>query len=383
MTFAFFSNFLNHHQLPFCEAMAAQPGVDFTFVATQPFDETAVSKGYEDMNRTYPFVLRAYDSPQEDARAQELCLSADVVLFGSAPPAMLEPRLAANRLVLRYSERPFKPLYVKKTDVREVAYLYSTHTRWRAKNCWMLCAGSGAPGDFRWLHAYPHKLLRWGYFPRQSALSFAELAAKKQQNAVPHILWAGRLIGWKHPEAAVEAAQVLKLHDVPFSLEIIGEGPLGASLEQKIAQAGLEDLVHLRGALPFDEVRAAMEQADIFLFTSDANEGWGAVLNEAMASGCAVIANRAAGASEWLVKEGKSGFLYQDGDLRALAGRTIRFCRDAPLRAACAHAAFDTVADAWNAPEAARRLAALCGALLAGEAPQLPPDGPCSKAPVL
>ena len=70
--------------------------------------------------------------------------------------------------------------------------------------------------------------------PRLDA-AFAELAAKKQQNAVPHILWAGRLIGWKHPEAAVEAAQVLKLHDVPFSLEIIGEGPLGASLEQKIA----------------------------------------------------------------------------------------------------------------------------------------------------
>ena len=34
-----------------------------------------------------------------------------------------------------------------------------------------------------------------------------------------------------------------------------------------------------------------MEQADIYLFTSDRNEGWGAVANEAMNSACAMVAD--------------------------------------------------------------------------------------------
>ena len=32
-----------------------------------------------------------------------------------------------------------------------------------------------------------------------------------------------------------------------------------------------------------------MEKADIFLFTSDRREGWGAVANEAMNSACALV----------------------------------------------------------------------------------------------
>ncbi len=47
------------------------------------------------------------------------------------------------------------------------------------------------------------------------------------------------------------------------------------------------------GAMSPDKVRAYMERADVFLFTSDFNEGWGAVLNESMNSGCAVVASHA------------------------------------------------------------------------------------------
>jgi hypothetical protein len=37
--------------------------------------------------------------------------------------------------------------------------------------------------------------------------------------------------------------------------------------------------------MPPEEVRVHMEQSNIYLFTSDFGEGWGAVLNEAMNSG--------------------------------------------------------------------------------------------------
>lgn len=58
-----------------------------------------------------------------------------------------------------------------------------------------------------------------------------------------------------------------------------------------------------------------MEKSSIYLFTSDYNEGWGAVLNEAMNSGCAVLANHAIGAVPFMMKDGLNGRVYQNGRL--------------------------------------------------------------------
>ena len=61
MKIAFFSNFLNHHQLPLCEALYNSEGVEFLFVACERIPEDRLKMGYEDMNEKYPFVLRAYE----------------------------------------------------------------------------------------------------------------------------------------------------------------------------------------------------------------------------------------------------------------------------------------------------------------------------------
>lgn len=45
-----------------------------------------------------------------------------------------------------------------------------------------------------------------------------------------------------------------------------------------------------------EEVRERMEKADILLATSDRGEGWGAVMQRAMNSGCVVIADHMMGA---------------------------------------------------------------------------------------
>jgi len=61
MQIAFFSNFLNHHQLPFCLAMDRLTGGQFTFVATTPVPQARLRMGYHDMNKGYPFALMNYD----------------------------------------------------------------------------------------------------------------------------------------------------------------------------------------------------------------------------------------------------------------------------------------------------------------------------------
>ena len=56
MQICFFSNFLNHHQLPFSLAMSKLTGNCFTFVATEKTPQERIDMGYEDMNKKYPFV---------------------------------------------------------------------------------------------------------------------------------------------------------------------------------------------------------------------------------------------------------------------------------------------------------------------------------------
>ena len=78
------------------------------------------------------------------------------------------------------------------------------------------------------------------------------------------------------------------------------------------------------GAMPPEEVRRHMEKADIYLFTSDFNEGWGAVLNESMNSGCAVVASHAIGSVPFLIKNGENGLIYENGNQLDLEKQVLR-----------------------------------------------------------
>ena len=53
-----------------------------------------------------------------------------------------------------------------------------------------------------------------------------------------------------------------------------------------------------------------MKKHHIYCLTSDKNEGWGAVLNEAMSSGCCPVSSIEAGATPYLVKDGVNGFSF-------------------------------------------------------------------------
>ena len=133
-----------------------------------------------------------------------------------------------------------------------------------------------------------------------------------------------------------------------------------------------------------EQVRRCMERSGVFLFTSDRQEGWGAVVNEAMNSGCAVVAGHAAGSVPYLLRDGENGLLYPSGDTQALY-RRIRLLLDDPgLQQRLGSAAYRTVTWLWSPEEAARRLLLLAEHILAGEeSPVLFEDGPCSPAPLL
>ena len=81
-----------------------------------------------------------------------------------------------------------------------------------------------------------------------------------------------------------------------------------AKIKKEIKKEKLEDVVQVVGQVPSEEVKNYMEDANIFIGTSDSREGWGAVVNEAMNAGCAIVANRRMGSAPFLIKNGQKFF---------------------------------------------------------------------------
>lgn len=315
MTITFFSNYMNIHQLPFCEELMKHIGTEnFKFVSTRQMDSDRVQMGFEDMNVTKPFVVREYEDEVGRKEAHRLAIDSDVVIFGSAPTSYLNERMRLNKLAFKYNERILKRgdwMYFHPAIQRQIRKTFTDNNN---KDLYVLCASAYTKRDLS-LFGFPgEKCFKWGYFPEVKHYDSYEQVVASKKTALKRpgvsILWAGRLIGWKHPEVPVYVAKQLRKKGINFELNMIGEGPERERTAMLIAKNHLEDFVHLLGAKEHDFVLEMMEKSDIFLFTSDRNEGWGAVLNEAMNAGCAVVANKAIGSVPFLIEDGKSGLMY-------------------------------------------------------------------------
>ena len=173
--------------------------------------------------------------------------------------------------------------------------------------------------------------------------------------------------------------QKLKDLGVNAKLSMVGTGPELEALRARAREAGLSDLVAVEPSMPYEVLLDRMEQAQVLLFTSGYEEGWGAVLNDAMDAGCAVVASDAAGSTSYLIENGKNGYSYPTGEVDAAAELVEKLLSDDALRARIGANAYRTIAETWNCDAAAQRLLSLAEAIRAGEpTPDLYADGPCS-----
>lgn len=373
MRFIFVSNYLNHHQIPFCNAMYRLLGEDFGFIQTEAMEEERIRMGWQPIGENV-YLHLYYEQPEE---CKKLIDEADIVLFGGTDDeSYIRERLQQHKRVIRYSERLYKSGQWKAISPRGLLKKYQDHTCYRKDDVYMLCSGAYVPSDFSLIKAYPDKLLRWGYFPETVAYDVDTLMKEKKAG---NILWAARFIDWKHPELALETAKWLRDNGYEFHMDIIGGGELENWVKELLKEYQLETNVELLGYRTPTEVRKYMEHADIYLITSDRKEGWGAVVNEAMNSGCAVVGNHMVGAVPFLIQHKKNGFVYEDGNKKELFRAVGRLLKDRNLCQCVGREAIQTITQEWNAENAAARLVAFCR----DGAAQLPPSGPCSKAPVI
>lgn len=377
MTVTFFSNFLTLHQTAFCEAMVKLIGAGFRFVATEPIPQERLDMGYENLSQSASYAIEAYKDNGSEAEALRLGADSDVVIIGSAPDYFIAQRLNEGKLTFRYYERFFKQGRWRILDPRVVKAYYGSHIRYRNKPLYMLCASAYTAPDCRFIHSYHGKTYKWGYFPEVKEYDEDALMAGKR-NGKPSILWVGRQIDFKHPEYTVLLADALKHKGFDFTFTIVGEGPMRHRLEVDVQKRGLEDLVTFKNFMPQNQVRHHMEQANIFIFTSNQQEGWGAVLNEAMNSGCAVVANDQIGSVPFLIRDGENGLTYHK-TVQGLISQVEKLIANPALTNQLGLEAYRTMRTVWNADVAAERLLQLIESINTGNELNIE-YGPISKA---
>ena len=118
---------------------------------------------------------------------------------------------------------------------------------------------------------------------------------------------------------------------------------------------------------------------DIFLFTSDRNEGWGAVANEAMGCGCALVASDAIGSSPYLIQPHQTGCMFRSKNLDSLEEEVLWLMDHKEEKRQIQIQARQYMNNVWSPADAAESLLQLIDDLKQGKSCSIT-DGPCSKA---
>ena len=377
MHIVFVSNFFNHHQEELSREFDLQTSHQYSFIATMPMSQERKAMGWE--SGSLPsYVIESFKPGFSADRLQQMLLEADVVIWGSVPWQLLKERIRKGLLTFWYSERLYKVPCPRHRLLQKAITMHCKFGKY--KNLHLLCASAYTSADFARTHTLSGRRYKWGYFPPAKKYSGIEQLISEKESF--SILWTARMIDWKHPEIPLRIARLLKDRGCLFHMTLIGNGELQESVFSFIQENHLENQVSIIDSMSPKEVRKKMENSSIFLVTSDRNEGWGAVVNEAMNSGCAVIASHAAGSVPFLIQDGVNGLIYQSGNLDELFQKTCWLLEHIDFCQQLGKAAYNTITQQWNAKNAVSRLLVLSQRLLEGNTTPFA-DGVCSEAEII
>lgn len=318
MTLTFLTNIINHHQLPVADEFYKLLRENYHFIATEPVPEWLVRSGYT-ANADRPYIICTWQSEENEKYARKLINESDVVIHGSSKIEWSIKRKKENKVTFHYTERWNKNLSIRLLSPRHLLHIYKYYYRFRNKRTYLLCASAFAAKDTRLYGCFPNKCFKWGYFIETKSLEDINrdsLIESKSDRV--SMMWCARFLKWKHPELPIMLAKRLKEKGYSFSIDMYGSGEELEKTRTLISKLNLDSIVHLRGNKPNAEIIKEMQRHDVFLFTSDRNEGWGAVVNEAMTNGCIVVASDAVGSAPYLIQNGINGMMFHSCNLNSL-----------------------------------------------------------------
>ena len=374
MMLVFYSVVLNHHQAPLADEFFQNLGRDFVFVETTNLGDT---KGANEDYSCRPYLLRAWENGQCFQKALDMAQTADVCVFGgddSMP--YLKARMAKGLLSFQIGERWLKRGWINILSPRLQKFFFNYKVLgWSNKPLYKLCASAFTASDDHKLDIYKGKHFKWGYFTTVENVK----VSKEEVRLSFRIMWCARFLKWKHPELVILMAKQLKDEGYHFVVDMYGDGEVRQESESLVNDLQVDDVVKFHGNVPNSQVREAMSSHDIFLFTSDKNEGWGAVLNESMSCGCVPVASDAIGSVPYLLQDGQNGLIFESCHLDSLTEKVCHLLEHPQEFPRLSRNAQTTMLEEWSPKCAAEHLLKLTDDLLHNR-PCSIEHGPCSKA---
>lgn len=150
---------------------------------------------------------------------------------------------------------------------------------------------------------------------------------KKEKNLIATVT---RLMQYKCIDHLVYAVSMLAEKGLDIRCEIAGAGPDRKRLEKLTTSLGLSERVSFLGWVPLNEVAELYRRASVAVQPS-AKEGWGFLATDAGACATPVVAARVPGLTDSVI-DGKTGFLYEHGNIKEMAGYIEKLLLDASLR---------------------------------------------------
>ncbi len=358
MKIAFYLDCVSPHQVPLAKEVVKRVGADnVRYVYRDAVQEDRAALGWQMKGDADWFV---HMGAHQDV-ARELIESADVLLTGFRDFDLFARRTAKGLVSFYTSERWFKPIDIRCFGVRlslpgKMRLLRRSYRRMAChlvscarcdRRFRYLAIGEHARTDIQRLGFHMEKIVPWAYCVEPST---AHCQRGISQDSL-RVVWLGRMLDWKHPETVVQAARRLCAAGGGATFTFVGDGPM----KRRLLQMAKGLPVSFLPPQTIGTIREIMREHDVYVLASDAGEGWGAALNEALEEGLHALGTYEAGSSATMLNETD---LFHSGDSRALERLLARCVQEKKAGKLKGQGIGN-----WSAGKMAERLMALIGAV--------------------
>lgn len=337
MKFCLYTISISPHQIPLAEELVKLLGADeYRYVYIRDMSKDRRQLGWS--ARRPDWMI-----PAESEEAQRWLREADVVMAGERNVDLFKERSRRGLKTLYCSERWFKPL---KWGLDGRLRMLSPSYRSRARaimdlvrtdvNFVLYPIGIHAARDFAWLLGcrisdfehipggllrgegrYLEKMRMWGYFvapSRQPDDKSAHSVSMSVAQRPLRVLWVGRMLHLKRVDTIIRAVAHICRGGGAIQLTLVGDGPEKRRLQ--VLARKLDLAVTFMPPVPIGQIRDLMRRHDVYVLSSNAYEGWGAVVSEAIEEGMAVLGTQEAGSTATILDRTR---LFPAGDVQSLA----------------------------------------------------------------
>lgn len=140
---------------------------------------------------------------------------------------------------------------------------------------------------------------------------------RNTNNKTLKLISVGTLCERKNHSFILRTCVMLKKHNIPFDLAIVGEGEKIEEYKEFIEKNGLSDVVKLKGSMHYNDLRRSYREYD-YVVQSPTSEGYGKVPIEGYFHGLIPIISSASILANYITDNGKRGFVFDLKDEESL-----------------------------------------------------------------